>query len=36
MANVMRAMEKEGMVVNWSDILLSAAQAESLGKRIGA
>jgi hypothetical protein len=36
MANVMRAMEKEGMVVNWSDILLSAAQAESLGKRVGA
>jgi hypothetical protein len=36
MANVMHAMEKEGMVVNWSDILLSVAQAESLGKRIGA
>jgi hypothetical protein len=35
MANLMRAMEKEGMVVNWSDILLNAAHAESLGKRIG-
>jgi hypothetical protein len=36
MANLMRAMEKEGMIVNWSDILLNAAHAESLGKRIGA
>ncbi|GHT95197.1 hypothetical protein FACS1894141_3340 [Spirochaetia bacterium] len=36
MANLMRAMEKEGMTVNWSDIILSASQAEALGKRIGA
>jgi hypothetical protein len=36
MANLMRAMEKEGMVVNWSDILLNPAHAEALGKRIGA
>lgn len=36
MANVMRAMEKEGIIVNWSDIILSAPHAESLGKRIGA
>lgn len=35
-ANLMRAMEKEGMMVNWSDIILSAAQAEALGKHIGA
>ena len=33
---LMRAMEKEGMVVNWSDILLNAAHAEAMGKRIGA
>ncbi|MDR3145921.1 MAG: hypothetical protein LBU21_06560 [Treponema sp.] len=36
MANLMRAMEREGMIVNWSDILLNAAHAEALGKRIGA
>ncbi|MDR0554445.1 MAG: hypothetical protein LBG76_06580 [Treponema sp.] len=36
MANVMRAMEKEGIIINWSDIVLSASHAESLGKRIGA
>ena len=35
-SNLMRAMEKEGMVVNWSDILLSAPHAEAMGKRIGA
>jgi hypothetical protein len=29
-------MEKEGMVVNWSDLLLNAAHAQALGKRIGA
>jgi hypothetical protein len=34
--NLMRAMEKEGMMVNWSEIILNAAQAEALGKRIGA
>jgi hypothetical protein len=36
MANLMKAMEKEGMLVNWSDIILSAPHAEALGKRIGA
>jgi hypothetical protein len=29
-------MEKEGMRVNWSDIILNAPHAEVLGKRIGA
>ncbi|MDR3335092.1 MAG: hypothetical protein LBT13_09460 [Treponema sp.] len=36
LANLMRAMEKEGMLVNWSEIILNAPHAESLGKRIGA
>lgn len=36
LANLMRAMEKEGMTINWSDILLSPAHAEALGKRVGA
>jgi hypothetical protein len=36
LSNVMKAMEKEGMRVNWSDIILSPAHAEALGKRIGA
>ena len=35
LANLMKAMEKEGMVVNWSDLLLNAAHAQALGKRIG-
>ncbi|MCL2478357.1 MAG: hypothetical protein FWF22_02575 [Treponema sp.] len=34
--NVMKAMEKEGMKVNWSEIILNPAHAEALGKRIGA
>ena len=34
--NLMKAMEKEGMKVNWSDIILNPAHAEALGKRIGA
>jgi hypothetical protein len=34
--NLMRAMEKEGMKVNWSEIILNAPQAEALGKRIGS
>jgi hypothetical protein len=34
--NVMRAMEKEGMRVNWSEIILNPPHAEALGKRIGA
>jgi hypothetical protein len=32
----MKAMEKEGMRVNWSDLLLNSSHAEALGKRIGA
>jgi hypothetical protein len=36
LANTMRVMEKEGMLVNWSDILFNPPHAESLGKRIGA
>jgi menaquinone-dependent protoporphyrinogen IX oxidase len=32
--NLMRAMEKQGMFVNNSDIIMSSAQAEELGKRI--
>jgi len=36
LSNLMRAMEKEGMVVNWSDILFNAPHAEAMGKRIGA
>ena len=36
LSNLMKAMEKEGMLINWSEILLSAPQAEALGKRIGA
>ncbi|GHU17993.1 hypothetical protein FACS1894163_09540 [Spirochaetia bacterium] len=34
--NLMKAMEKEGMSINWSDIILNAPHAEALGKRIGA
>jgi hypothetical protein len=36
LANLMRAMEKEGMFVNGSEILLSGPQAQELGKRIFA
>lgn len=36
LANLMRTMEKEGMLVNWSDVILNAPHAEALGKRIGA
>jgi len=36
LANLMKAMEKEGMKINWSDILFNAPHAEALGKRIGA
>jgi hypothetical protein len=35
MTNLMRGMEKEGMYINWSEIILSAEHAEALGKRIG-
>jgi menaquinone-dependent protoporphyrinogen IX oxidase len=34
LANLMRAMERQGMFVNNSDIIMSSAQAEALGKRI--
>jgi hypothetical protein len=33
---LMKLMEKEGMLVNWSEILLSSAHANEMGKRIGA
>jgi hypothetical protein len=36
LSNLMRAMEKEGMVVNWSDLLFNAPHAEAMGKHIGA
>lgn len=36
MSALMRAMEKEGMCVNWSDVVANAAQAEALGKRVGS
>jgi len=35
-SNLMKAMEKEGMRVNWSELLLNAHHAEAMGKRIGA
>ena len=34
--NLMTAMEKEGLIVNWSEILLTPPHAEAMGKRIGA
>jgi hypothetical protein len=36
LSNLMKAMEKEGMMVNWSEILLSSDHANAMGKRIGA
>jgi len=36
LVNLMRAMEKEGMMVNWSEVLLNPEHAQALGKRIGA
>jgi menaquinone-dependent protoporphyrinogen IX oxidase len=36
LANLMKAMEKEGMRINWSDILFNAPHAEAMGKNIGA
>jgi len=36
LSNLMRVMEKEGMVVNWSDILFNSPHAEAMGKHIGA
>jgi len=35
-ATLMKVMEKEGMVVNWSDILFNSPHAEAIGKQIGA
>jgi hypothetical protein len=32
---IMSTMEKEGMVINWSEIIFSPEQAEVLAKRIG-
>ena len=34
--NLLKAMEKEGLFVNWSDILFDSSHAEAIGKRIGA
>jgi len=36
LALLMKAMEKEGMRVNWSDILFNAPHAQAMGKYIGA
>ena len=36
LANVMNVMEKEGMLINWCDILFNAPHAEAMGKHIGA
>jgi hypothetical protein len=36
LVNLMRAMEKEGLIINWSEIILNPPHAEALGKRIGA
>ena len=33
---LMKAMEKEGMKINWSEIILNAPHAEALGKRVGS
>ncbi|MCL2243684.1 MAG: hypothetical protein FWC03_04360 [Treponema sp.] len=35
-SNLMKTMEKEGMIINWSDILFDGPHAEAMGKRIGA
>jgi menaquinone-dependent protoporphyrinogen IX oxidase len=36
LSNLMKVMEKEGMVINWSDLLLNNPHAEAMGKQIGA
>ena len=36
LSNLMKVMEKEGMLINWSEVLLNPPHAEALGKRIGA
>ena len=33
--NLMKAMEKEGMKINWSELILNPGHAQALGKRIG-
>jgi len=35
LSNLMKVMEKEGMRVNWSDILFNPPHAEAMGKQIG-
>ena len=35
LGNLMRAMEKEGMRVNWSEILYDEPHAQAIGKRVG-
>ncbi|MCL2809171.1 MAG: hypothetical protein FWD24_03780 [Treponema sp.] len=34
--NLMKVMEKEGMRVNWSDIIFNGPHAQAMGKRIGS
>jgi len=36
LSNLMKVMEKEGMRINWSDILFNAPHAEAMGKHIGS
>jgi menaquinone-dependent protoporphyrinogen IX oxidase len=36
LSNLMKEMEKEGMMINWSDILFNSPHAQEMGKRIGA
>jgi hypothetical protein len=36
LSNLMKAMEKEGMIINWSELLFNPPHAEAMGKRIGA
>jgi len=35
LSNLMKVMEKEGMRINWSDLLYNNSHAEFMGKRIG-
>jgi hypothetical protein len=36
LSRLMQAMEKEGMRINWSELVGSVEQAAAMGKRIGA
>jgi hypothetical protein len=36
LARLMGVMEKEGMLINWSEVLLNVPHAEAMGRRIGA